>query len=298
MQVELFDVKAYLDDRGIRTYTSGKNCSPGWVNIRCLFCQDKTNHLGINLKSKRWHCWKCHRKGLITKVISTIEHRDFNLEELIDEFRSEFIGTHLPKRRDPTGLPKESLHILPTIHKDYLRRRGFDPVEIQDMYHVKACWEGGDYKFRLIIPIYMNFRLAGFTARDVSHKSPIRYRNQPKHECPVLPERWVYNIDRVEETVVVVEGAFDVWRMGNGFVSFMGTEVTTAQTAALVNKGVRRAIVLYDPEEEAQATAEQIAYDLGMFITDVEQVELDLPEGQDPADLSPQDAAYLRSQLL
>jgi hypothetical protein len=78
----------------------------------------------------------------------------------------------------------------------------------------------------------------------------------------------------------------------------MGTEVTTAQTAALVNKGVRRAIVLYDPEEEAQATAEQIAYDLGMFITDVEQVELDLPEGQDPADLSPQDAAYLRSQLL
>jgi hypothetical protein len=298
MDIELFDVKAYLNDRGIRYYTSGKNCSPGWINIRCLYCGDKTNHLGINLKSKKWHCWKCHQTGLITKVISTVEDGRGDIYSILNQFVSSYAGTHTPQRRDPTGLPKESLHILPTIHKDYLRRRGFDPVEVQDKYHVKACWEGGKYKFRLIIPIYMNFKLAGFTARDVSYKSSIRYKNQPKHECPVLPERWVYNVDRAEETVVVVEGPFDVWRMGNSFVSFMGTEATTAQTAALVNKGVKRAIVLYDPEEEAQEQAERIAYDLGMFIPEVEQVELDLPEGKDPADLTPSEAAYLRSELL
>jgi hypothetical protein len=98
--------------------------------------------------------------------------------------------------------------------------------------------------------------------------------------------------------VVILEGAFDVWRMGNDFVSFLGTEATTSQTAALVNKGVQRAILLYDPEEEAQEIAEQIAYDLGMFIPEVEQIELDLPEGKDPADLTPQEAAQLRSELL
>jgi hypothetical protein len=299
MDIQLFDVKAYLNDRGVRTYTSGKNCNPGWVNIRCPFCGDKSNHLGINLKSKKWHCWKCHQTGLITKVISIIEDGQGDIHSILEQFRSSHIGTYHPKRRDPKGLPKESLHILPTIHKDYLRRRGFDPVEIQDKYHVRACWEGGKYKFRLIIPIYMNFKLAGFTARDVSGKSSIRYKNQPQHECPILPERWVYNIDRVTgDTVVILEGAFDVWRMGNDFVSFLGTEATTSQTAALVNKGVQRAILLYDPEEEAQEIAEQIAYDLGMFIPEVEQIELDLPEGKDPADLTPQEAAQLRSELL
>jgi len=297
MNIELFDVKAYLNDRGVRFYTSGKNCSPGWVNIRCLFCSDKTNHLGVNLKSKIYRCWKCKRKGPVTHIIRALG--ETNVEEVLNEFIMIGGVPSLIKSAKVTKyLPKEASDELPIIHQAYLEYRGFDPLIIQNNYKVKACWEGGKYKFRLIIPIIMNHRIAGFTARDVSNKSALRYKQQPAQEAPVHPRNWVYNIDSVQETAVIVEGPFDVWRMGNSFTSFMGTEVTPEQIGLLVNRGVKRAITLYDPEEEAQELAEYYAQELSIFIPEVEQIELDLPEGKDPADLTPQEAAYLRSQIL
>ena len=300
MDIELFDVKAWLNDRGIRAYTSGKNCSPGWINIRCPFCSDRSNHLGINLTSKKFKCWKCHRKGLITNVISTLDGVGFDTaRKTLEEFVLPH-GTHIPVKRvydTKYSYPPGALDNLPTIHRNYLIDRGFNPDEIQEQYKVKACWESGKYKFRLIIPVIMNHKIAGFTARDVTNLSYLRYKQQPKEEAPVWPSHWVYNIDTVTDVAVVVEGPFDVWRMGPQFVSFMGVEATMAQAQAILKKGVKRAIIVYDPEEEAQEIAHQFAYMLGMFI-ETERVELDLPEGKDPADLTPQEAAYLRNQIL
>ena len=294
MQIELFDVKAYFEDRGIRAYTAGKNCSPGWINIRCIYCNDKTNHLGVNLTSKKWHCWKCHKTGLVTRLLT-----DLGESHILDTM-NQFVltGPHVDRgvKKDVKGLPKEARDILPRIHKQYLVDRGFDPNFIQGNYGVKACWEAGKYKFRLIIPIIMNGRLAGFTARDVSGENPIRYKQQPTAECRVHPRNWVYNIDSVGHTAVIVEGPFDVWRMGGQFISFMGTEITTEQILALLEKGVTRAVVIYDPEEEAQQLADYYAFNLAMFIPQVETILINI-DG-DPADLSPQQAAWIRKEIL
>ena len=58
-----FDVYEYLDDRGLVYSEEGDNVSEGWVNITCPFCGDDKNHMGINLRSKYFHCWICNESS-------------------------------------------------------------------------------------------------------------------------------------------------------------------------------------------------------------------------------------------
>lgn len=290
MSKESFNVKAYLEDKHIPYYTEGKNVTRGWIEINCPFCSDPSQHCGVNLSSKMFHCWICGAKGVITKLIQELEDCSYQkAEKIISQYQDLSLlelKQDILKRYEGDGqiLPKESTVELPGIHRQYLVNRGFDPEEICKRYHIKACYNTGKFKFRLIIPIIMDDKVVNFTARSVADVSP-KYKHCPNEKAITPMRSCIYNIDSVLDTVLIVEGPLDVWRIGKGSVALMGIEFTEEQIELLQQKELKKAVVMFDGEPQAIRQATKLAAKLSAFVPIVYVIEL--PIGKDPDTLDP-----------
>ena len=295
MDPRWFDIKAYLDDRGVKYYEEGKNIGSGDIGLSCIFCGDKSTHMGIKLTTKRVYCWICGGHSIF-KLIATIDGIPF---PKVDSVMSKFIlpggpyiahdviyDTRLP-------YPLEAQPLL-APHYNYLKLRNFNPEIIVSKYKIKACWNVGDYKWRIIIPIIMQGRLGGFTSRDITDSSPLRYKNQPKGQSPIPQEEWIYNIDTIDRKAILVEGPTDVWRLGEGSISLLGINPTHEQIGRLSE--LDQVFILFDSEDKAQKRAEELAGNLASLPGHVEVVTTD-KEG-DPGDYTEDEAREMRKELL
>jgi len=162
-------------------------------------------------------------------------------------------------------------------------------------YKLKACHNIGDYKFRIIIPIIQNKNIIHFTSRDVTNKTDLRYKTCPDELALIPMTHCLYNIDNVRgETILVMEGATDVWRFGNGAVAILRTEFSNAQINLILEKRVKRAFIMFDSEPQAIWRANQLARKLGPFIDHTQVIELS--EG-DPCSLPEKDVEYLKKEI-
>jgi len=301
IDIEWFDVKEYLDSRGIYYDESGKNVQEGWIGVNCLWCEDESNHLGIDLENKGINCWRCPVKGTIIKLIMKVERcsfasslrivRKFSHISALTDRRSQG-PEQMPNAQKQLELPRLSENQLLQIHSDYLHSRNFDPQFIFDKYRLRCNGPVGNFNLRLIIPFYTRKRLVTYTTRDVTGKARIPYIHCSKVKSILHPKDTLYNIDTVEDTALVLEGVTDVWRMGDGAVATMGDKFTAKQVTLL--KNLKRCFILYDTEDEAQENAERLAYNLSVTVPDVHV--LGLGDG-DPADISPDDAKSIRKEI-
>ena len=297
--IEGFDIITYLEDREIEYRTSGKNVTSGWVNIECPFpqCSDPSWHCGINLESKGFHCWICGEKGSVKKLIRELEHCSWiRVDLIIGQFREDILDQPLPVERmiieETDILPKNCSSDFPAIHKNYLRKRDFDPDFLIEKYKLKAVYNIGEYRFRIIIPVFLDGRLVTFVARDVIGNAELKYKNCPKERSIILVNHTLYNIDSVRDTAIIVEGVTDVWRIGNGAVATFTDNHTQEQVDLLTTKGVKNAYVMYDAD--ALMKAKKLAGTLVGSIPHVEVIEMS--EG-DPADLSEEQVRELRKDI-
>jgi hypothetical protein len=290
----MFDTKAYLDDRGINYKSEGKNISSGWIGINCPFCGDQSNHLGI--KETGFNCWRCGTKGNIVKLIQEIDSCNYYQAcDTIRLFESALfpdLKSDIRKRLGDKILPAESSKTFPEIHSDYLQNRGFNPSFLIEKYNLYACYNLGNYKFRVIIPIIEDGSVVNFTALAVSGQIP-KYIHCNNQQAIIPMKECLYNIESVKDIALIVEGVTDVWRMGDGCVATMGTEYTTEQVKLLVDKGVKKAHVMFDSEDFAIKKARKLANSLSVFM-DSETIEL---ETGDPGDFTDQQALELREEI-
>jgi DNA primase len=299
-----FDFKKYLDSRGVKYDTSGKNISQrgNWIGMKCLWCQDHSNHLGINLDTKGFNCWICSAKGkapfsLIMRLDNCSYYR---AEKTVQEFSS--MRVLLDQRTLTTSeVPQSIIEVLNAeraekkllyLHRNFLESRNFDPDYIFDKYKLFCCGAGSRWCHRLIVPFYQNNRIVTFTARDVTDKAKVSYDHLPNYESIVPVKETLYNIESIKDTAVVVEGVTDVWRIGDGACAVMGYKYTAHQVYSLSN--VRRIFILFDTEEKAQKLAEEFAFELSTMVPSVEVLQL---ESGDPGDLSEDDANNLRREI-
>jgi DNA primase len=298
--LDYFDVENYLRKKGITYSQRGKNVSEGWIGTRCLWCDDKTNHLGINLLSKTINCFRCPAKGTIIKYIMKMENcnvqRAFsivteNTHRNIAEIDRSLNVQALPRSNASLKLSQYAKKELPPMHRNWLIDRNFDPDFIFKKYDLWSCGHLGEYKFRLIVPVSLNRQIVTFVARDVSNKASPPYKNYPEKDSILTTKETLYNFDSVKGTAIVVEGVTDVWRIGDGAVATLGDKWTKQQAAML--RDLSRVFILFDAEEDAQKNAEALAIDLAPF-TEVHTLEL---ESGDPAELSKEDAKELRKQI-
>lgn len=300
--IETFDVVAYLEDRDLEVHHPGeKNVSTGWVNIECIFdfCGDPSWHLGINLDTKFYSCWRCGESGHITKLIQILEGGCSwaQANTIIDEFQDlafQDLKRDIRIRSKECVLPKEAGEHFPAPHLDYLTKRGFDAQKIISKYSLKACYNMGKYKFRIIIPIFMGGNLVCFTSRDITGQSDQPHKHC-KNEYAIIPAKeCIYNIDSVEKKMLILESPTDVWNIGDGAAGLFGLEVTSAQVNLLTGIGVEEAYVMFDAGRLELRRAEKLAGALSGLIKHVEVLELD--QG-DPAEMSFDEVENLRTTL-
>lgn len=309
MEPQDVDIRAYLRDRGIRFWEEGKNISQDWIGTRCLWCDDRTNHLGIHTTKGTINCFRCPAQGTVFRLIMKIERCSYGSALTIARNFNRYRSTHISAYADKRSSKFERLgkrdytknilsqfdfdeNALP-IHEKYLEGRYFDPKHLVEKYKIKFCGPIGHYRLRIIVPVYERGVCVSFVARDATNQASTPYLNCPNDQAILDIKDTVYNIDHSKgQDVLIVEGVTDVWRIGDDCVGTFGVKYTPQQVLTLSQ--YRRCFVLYDTEEEAQRQARQLCNDLSTVVNDVIRLELD--KG-DPAEMSEDDVKSLRKQI-
>lgn len=271
-----------LDKHNIPYSSEGKNIAKGWIGLECPFCGDTRNHMGINLTTSMFSCFICGKKGTFKFLI-----HEFTGIWIDGKAEKSFIQ-HKEKIR-----AKEISYDFNEInetHKDYLRKRNYEPEDIIEKYQVKSGGFAGIYKYRIIIPYFFKNKLITFTSRDVTGLQEVKYKSLANELSIKTPKETLYGIDQCQETVIVVEGIFDSWRIGKGSVALSGKIASEEQIHLL--KEFKRIFIMLDKDAEKEAT--ELAHNIESSFNDVHLVTLDI---KDPDCLNQKDVYDLRKEI-
>jgi len=266
-------IKDYLESKDIPFREEGRNVSAGWTNISCPYCEEGGFHLGIS-PTGGFSCWACGESGNVVKLIKNLESCTWDrAKKIVLSFDAGPIILPEKKYIDLVSFPKHSTLDFPQIHLNYFKKRKFNSRYLIHRYNLLATHLLGEFKFSIIIPVYLNKQLVTFTSVNVK-------TNEKKHlsnEKSVVPiKSTLYNIDNVKDMAIVVEGVTDVWRIGDPAVALFGKKYTTDQIKILSK--LKKVVVMLD--SDADKEADKLSNTLSQF-TEVERIEL--PYG-DPDD--------------
>ena len=289
-------IKTFLKNEGVQYFTEGKNVSSGWINIKCPFCNDRSNHLGIKLNNlNRCSCWKCGDKKLLDIVVEikscTIEEAKRITKDLISsntlQHHKDIVHEEI-KLAKKISLPKHCSNVFPKLHLDYLLGRNFNARKIIRKYSLKACYMDGEYKYRIIIPIYEHGKLICFTSRDVTNKQKLKYKTAPKGKSIVDPREVIYNIDSVNEycDAALVEGPTDVWRFGDGAICFLGVNITPQRILKIGEKKIRNLFIIFDNDRTGKAKSTLTSKILSPVVKNIHVVKFKTKRINDIAEFS------------
>lgn len=293
----MFDAKEYFNETGINYWEEGKNISQDWVGIQCPFCDDRSNHLGITPDGIRYNCFRCGAKGSTVNLIKQLQKTSFkNAKALYNKYSTEIIYHDVDY--DPVTKVEWPVQVrdkLEIPHKKYLMKRRFNPKLLEKVFNLKCCMHSGIFKYRILIPVYMEGKLMTFIGRDITGRAFLPYRNLSMQESIKPAKQCVYNIDNVDDKAIIVEGVTDVWRLGcYGVIATLGLVFTTAQVNRIASQ-VRNAYIMYDSEPQAIHKAEELGNLLSM--AGVEKIEVVSLSKGDPADLPPSEADQFKRSL-
>lgn len=300
MNFQDFDLRSYLESIGISYWEEGANVGRGWVGIKCVFCPDHHNHLGINLTYKSFSCWKCGATGSLITLIQELEGISYQAAiETLGEFQSIIHKERfVQKRLQDVGsvvLPSECLADLTPRQKTYLDERRFDAEDLKETWGILAGPVAGPWKHRIIIPVTMRGEVVTWVGMDVAGNIP-KYKAAPAEQSYLPASELVYGADQATgPNVLVVEGVTDAWRIGPGTVALLGMQAGSAKRDHLISMGMGCYFIMLDGEPLAQKNASILAKELSNSGLHVEILELD--PGRDPDNLTDQKARDLRKEL-
>lgn len=299
----IFDSLKFINDHRIPFLTKGKNCSFGWININCPFCNDASFHLGFNLNTGVANCWKCGKKYLPKLISILINISNEQAKKIIKKYYINRNNIHEGKyssEKFPFTITKKTnfpcnTQTLGKKHKKYLDKRNFDPDKLEKEFNLYGTGPYGNFKFRIIAPITLGNRLISYQGRDITERAHLRYMACKKEEEVVHYKNTLYNIDNcTENKCIVVEGITDVWKIGDGSCATFGIGYTKKQVILLA-KRFKQIFILFDKDDPAIEKANRLAYELSGIGTEVEIISIN---EKDPASLKELDAKYLRRNLL
>lgn len=299
------DVEGLLKHLGIPYATAGQSANVGrqWVGVRCPFCSDHSDHLGINTESGACKCWRCggHRLDAVLGKLTGFDDR--RVHELMKRYgtrrRRQSSAAEPVVRTVAFKLPSGT-GALTDKHKRYLSQRGFDPEELEQEWGVQGTGpvsflDGASYGHRIVIPIHWQGEVVSFQARDITGRAELRYK-----ACPQTRERRPYKTTLYgqeqhwrRDCGICVEGITDVWRLGPLACATFGTTVTREQIKALARAFDRVAVVFDGGEVPAARAADELVDRLRGLHVQARRVDI---EG-DPADLDAEAARELVRDL-
>lgn len=281
--------------------TSGAETTKGWLNVACPFCGDDKHHLGYSAKLDLFTCWRCGVKSKERVISALLGAAGKNPTAILDEYY--IAGKRDEERKKQAAqlqLPENERTLLPA-HRDYLLDRRFEPDELMRDHKIVSCGNYGDYKNRILIPIYYKGQLVSFHSRDITGKSSVPKKACEQEKEVIRHKELLYNFDRVKgNTVIVSEGPFDAWRWRDLGVATFGIKFTENQVDLL--SCFKNIFIVFDSKIEdgqekeviAQKQAEELAERLAIW----NNVYLISEIGCDPADLSQRRADRIANSFL
>lgn len=290
----LLSVVSLCADHGIDYRENGN-----FVNMPCPFCykNDGVFGLGYSTTTGGFYCFKCGKLNRWETVAALL---DITIRQAADVCKQYETPTRTRLASDDVlqanvgGVSTVKLPYgtgpMTNRHKDYLRARNFDPERLEAEWGLLGTGPVGSFSHRIIIPVEQNGKLVCFQGRDITGKSKKRYKSCPDTLAAIAIKNCVYGVDRVKgDTIVIVEGATKVWRLGPGSVATFGAVVTDAQLLML--KQFRRRCIIFDGDATGREAAAKLAQRLVVLGGSV--FCYNLPDGVGPDDLSDGDAKEL-----
>jgi hypothetical protein len=287
-QSSIVTIKEVLREYNIDFAEAGENhhARANWLAIRvCPFCGSQNYHLGFNLTSHFFNCWKCRGHG----VVSTLVRLGVPYEEAKTFSKDQ---DYLPAEKsiDRTKLvePRGRLPLMP-VHKKYLQGRHFDPETLIRLWQLEGLGkDGGHLSWRIYIPIILRGQRVSWTTRAIG-ETPQRYLSAAPEEESLNHKHTIYGLDDCGQSIVVVEGPADAWNVGLGAGCLFGVAYSPAQVLRLSRIPYR--YICFDSSPEAQRSARELAEELAPFPGETTVVELD---AEDPGKASRKEIKLLR----
>lgn len=291
-----FNSLEFVQQYGIDYTTEHHHCTGRFLNVHCPFCPGKQNyHLGLHLAEGFCNCWRCghHSIGAVIKQLVGCSWEEvYRIRDRYSDV-GRVIETIKKVSTSPFTLLPYGVAALQETHKNYLIQRQFNPVELAKKWELSGTGHLGEYKFRIIAPIYVQNRLVSYQGRDITNRSSLKYMACRGEDEVIHHKHTLYGIDKIRgNRVVVVEGITDVWRLGDGAVATFGIKWTKQQMLLLAK--YKDVLILYDLQEQAREQASKLADELAM-VTNV--TLLNLETVSDPAAMPQRDADKLMKSL-
>lgn len=295
----MIDMKGLLQRHRIEFLESGHHhCRVGWLQLKeCPSCGSRNYHLGYNVESQTFNCYRCgvlDLKATLAKLLDCSldgvwgRVADFRLEKHATQQRRTFSAARSAIARPPGS------GSLGTAHTRYLERRGFDVERLVADWGLFGTGAlSGKWSWRVCFPIRNQAGVTvAYQGRAIGDATP-RYRMTDLKDCVEDPHGFLYGVDRAtSDSVVIVEGATGVWRLGPGTVATLGIVWRPEQVHKL--RQYRRRFVLFDPEPAAQLRARKLAEALSVFGGETEVLS---GFDTDPGEFSPKLVKEIRKEI-
>ncbi|MFA5262233.1 MAG: hypothetical protein WC378_00300 [Opitutaceae bacterium] len=284
------DISSILSKNSIPFVEEGNNVKRGHINIKCPWCgdADPSQHLGIELKTGRWACWRntLHRGRNLQNLLMKLLGCSYDAaNEMVGESRSwrESLGrltvdvdvadVEPAEREKPLfpGLDDLDKHRRTRTSPynrfwNYLESRGYnftDASIIACRYNLK-CALTGPFKNRIVFPITADQDVAGYVGRCIDGGS-LRYLSLPG---PAVKNNilWFDSVACGGRRLYICEGPFDALRIDFACASqsvpdratcLFGTSATHGQISRLFSLRCRfdEFVVLLDRDALSGATS-------------------------------------------
>ena len=295
------DIIAVLEKLEIAFWTEGENCTRGWVNIRCPFCTDDLNHLGINLRNGAFSCWKCNESGGLQKLlkkhgkIGQISRADLeSMSSYQPRGDMQLQGEFAHKK---CAFTKRMIPIfpIPKFLEGIAATRG---TLVSTLARHAAGYTMGlpsDFRYRLVFPNTIERRLVSYVGMDTTGLSSMKYKNSADEESEIPVKSCLYGYDDAPKNsvLVLVEGIMDKIRLGAHALAMFGTGWTMDQVQLLRTKSPRKVYVLFDSDDAGRVAAKKLLS--AIWYCPCQKIELE--NYKDPGEMPQAEADQLMAML-
>lgn len=251
------DILEILRQRNIphRQHGESHHVSYGWLGVDCPFCGKGTNrfHMGFHITKRFSSCWRCGYHPAYRTLAELLGIRFQEARELLGVdpgWEEERRGHSRKELLLPHGLGE----LLPP-HLRYLKERGFDPEELKRLWGIQGIGIAGRLAWRIWIPVQSHGTVVSWTTRSLTDVGT-RYISAKQGEEAVPAKSLLFGEDYARHAIIVVEGPFDVFRIGPGAVATLGVVVSPAQIEKMRQYPVR--VICFDRDVLAQQRARKL----------------------------------------
>jgi hypothetical protein len=246
-----------------------------------VYCTSSSHskHLGFNLADGHCACWKCGGHQATPTLARLLAIPSGEVNQVLAQYETRNVAVARLNKRIPLAkhlqLPTDT---FTPAERKYLLSRNFSPRYLHEKYGVVGGGIAGEWKYRIIIPLIINGKIVSWTGRTILSKKKAdelkipRYKNLSIEESCVNPKTSLFNLDNCNKSrVILTEGAFDCFMLGDNSMCCFGSALTEEQIAVIAGR-FEKVFILFDNEPEAQEKARKYGMQIASMGVEVEVV--------------------------